>query len=341
MADRIGYLDGIRGGAVLGWALDREDVSRKLRIELMLDGVGLGTAIADQQRADLVQAGIGPGEHGFACSIPALLPVSRRSVLHARFAGTDLPLERSGETVSQLLADGSIHFEEDHTPWDVLARHDPTWQWTRGGAPASPTTEAERRFLRGGAEMVRTRLATLSRLYGPFPARERALDFGSGTGRLTIPLARRFENVIAFDVSRRMLAYAAGYCAQQGVSNVVFCYAPESLAEHLQPGLDLVLALGVFEHIEPAEGRALLADILAAMNEGARGCIGFLSSSAAVLARELDLGADGIVTVRTHVYDMDAIGTMMSGAGVRDMHVTFEPGPDRVDWVLHFRKGSR
>src|SRR6185437_8628489 len=274
-------------------------------------------------------------------AIPKLLPVSRRSVLRARFAGTDIALGRSGETVLQLLADGSIAFEEDHTPWDVLARHDPSWGWQRGEAVSAPGAEAERAFLRGGAEIVRTRLAMLSRLYGPFPSRELALDFGSGTGRLTIPLARRFDRVIAYDVSRRMLAYAAGHCLQQGVGNVLFCHAAESLFEHIAPGLDLVLAFGVFELIAEKDGAALLARILAAMRDGARGCIGFLGSRSGPASHALDLGADGTVTVPAQVYDMNAIGVMLAEAGVRDMHVILEPGVERLDWVLHFRKGSR
>ncbi len=337
--DRVGHVEAIRDGAVIGWAIDRSDPMRTLRIELMLDGVGLGTAIAEQERPDLARAGA--GARGFTCALPKLLPVSRRSILRARFAGTDIPLERSGETVSQLLADGSVAFEEDHTPWDVLARHDPSWAWQRGETASARTAEAERGFLRSGAEAVRTRLATLSRLYGPFPSRELALDLGSGGGRLTIPLARRFDRVIAYDVSRRMLAYAAGHCVQQGVSNVLFCYAPESLFEHIASGIDLVLALGLFELMAEKDGAALLARILAAMREGARGCVGFLGSRSGPATHALDLGADGTVTVPAQIYDMNRIGAMLAEAGVRDMHVTFESGTDRLDWVLHFRKGSR
>ena len=171
-----------------------------MRIEIAVDSSVLGTVVADQERADLVSAQIGTGRHGFAFAISPVFPVSRRSIVRARFAGSELSLERSGETAAQLVADNSVAFEDDRSPWDALARHDATW---RIGAEPEAARPKRRSGSSCGAarRSVRDRLATLTRLYGPLPSRELALDFGCGSGRLTLPLARRFEQVIAFDIS--------------------------------------------------------------------------------------------------------------------------------------------
>ena len=344
MADRIGFIDFIRERQILGWALDRDDPEQPVRVEIAIDSSVVGTVVADIEREDLASARVGTGRHGFAFAISPVFPVSRRSIVRARFAGSALPLERSGEAAGQLVTDNSIAFEDDRSPWDALARHDPIW---RIGADAGSAEHegADRLFLRSGADMVRDRLATLTRLYGPLPSRELALDFGCGSGRLTLPLARRFEQVIAFDISGRMVAYAAEHCLQHGLQNVIFCRAPDSLERHLERGLDLLLALGVFEHIEEQEGRALIAMLLGAMKDGARGCIELLVGNAAAAAErapdlhEFDLGPDGTVTVGSHPYDINAIMRIMHEAGVHDVHAELVAAGARLGCMLHFRKG--
>ena len=100
----------------------------------------------------------------------------------------------------------------------------------------------------------------------------------------------------------------------RGCSNVIFCRALElARAPALQRGLDLVLALGVFEHIEEQEGRALIDELLGAMKDGARGCIELLVEQARCRggaragSHEFDLGPDGTVTVGSYPYDMNAV----------------------------------
>jgi SAM-dependent methyltransferase len=339
VADRIGYIDFIRDRQIQGWALDREDPEQPVRIELRIDSTVLGTVVADMAREDLTSARIGTGRHGFALAIPPVFPVSRRSVVRAHFAGTASALERSGETAAQLVADNSVQFEDDRSPWDALARHNPMWHADGEDEDAV----SERFFLRGGADEVRERLQMLTRLYGPLPARELALDFGCGSGRLTLPLARRFEQVIAFDLSGRMLAYAAQHCVQEGLHNVIFCRTLESLAGHVRRGIDLLLAIGVFPHVEEAEGRAVLAQLLDAMRDGARGCVELLVGDAErrAAAREVDLGPDGVVTLGRYAYDMNATMALMQEAGVRDLHAELLGTGAGLSCMLHFRKGRR
>jgi hypothetical protein len=61
----IGYIDGVRGARVFGWAWDQTDPAAVVEIELRLDGATLARAPADRPRRDLEKGGVGDGCHGF------------------------------------------------------------------------------------------------------------------------------------------------------------------------------------------------------------------------------------------------------------------------------------
>src|SRR4051794_20216366 len=65
--------------------------------------------------------------------------------------------------------------------------------------------------------------------FGPLP-KDRALDHGCGVGRLTLPLAERFEEVIGLDVSPSMIAEATSNAAQAGAANARFALADDQLS---------------------------------------------------------------------------------------------------------------
>jgi glycosyltransferase involved in cell wall biosynthesis len=66
-----GLLEAIERRTIRGWAIDRQHPTKRLRITVLLDGTIAGFAIASQFRADLLDAGIGDGAHGFVCEVPA------------------------------------------------------------------------------------------------------------------------------------------------------------------------------------------------------------------------------------------------------------------------------
>ena len=91
--------------------------------------------------------------------------------------------------------------------WEAQAQADPLW------AVLSESDKAGRRwdvaaFLATGEEHVAKTLGRFEEVGGQLPDRELAVDFGSGVGRLTQPLARRFERVIGIDISPTMAAVA-------------------------------------------------------------------------------------------------------------------------------------
>jgi SAM-dependent methyltransferase len=81
-----------------------------------------------------------------------------------------------------------------------------------------------------------------------------ALELGCGIGRLAIPLARRFRQVLGADISPRMVERAASYARDNAIENVSFVVisGPEDLLQRVgghAGNCDLIYSLLVFQHI--------------------------------------------------------------------------------------------
>src|SRR5262249_37962087 len=100
------------------------------------------------------------------------------------------------------------------------------------------------------------------------------LDFGCGVGRLTIPLARVCQSVVGVDVSDGMLAQARKNSEEQGVTNVTYVRADDSLSA-VTGDFDLLNSLIVFQHIPPRRGEAILKVMLRRLREGGVGILQF------------------------------------------------------------------
>lgn len=69
-ARRIGRIEGVQRGVIRGWVWSSAD--RKDReITVQIDGIVVGTVLANMFRADLVSAGVGDGHHGFEFVVPS------------------------------------------------------------------------------------------------------------------------------------------------------------------------------------------------------------------------------------------------------------------------------
>ena len=101
------------------------------------------------------------------------------------------------------------------------------------------------------------------------------LDFGCGVGRLVIPFAAMADEVTGADVSPSMLAEAARNCAEQGVANARLVVSDDSLAGLPGP-FDLVHSFIVFQHIEPARGRAIFRRLVGVVASGGVGVLHFV-----------------------------------------------------------------
>lgn len=90
-----GYVDGVIGGSVLGWAHDPDRPGKRLELEIRVDDALVGRCVADIERDDLARAGIGDGRHGFRQPLEArLTPGRHRIVVEAIGERAVLPLAR-------------------------------------------------------------------------------------------------------------------------------------------------------------------------------------------------------------------------------------------------------
>lgn len=72
---RVGYLEDATCDMVKGWIWNPEKPGTPEAISLMIDEIPIGEFLANQYRADLDDAGIGDGRHGFAIKlVPSLSP---------------------------------------------------------------------------------------------------------------------------------------------------------------------------------------------------------------------------------------------------------------------------
>jgi hypothetical protein len=87
-----GWLDAAEAGLVRGWALDPANSDMPVPVGIVVDGVVLGSTLANHYRADLATAGYGHGRHGSnsvfprhspltgrICSLPGAQPIAPRS----------------------------------------------------------------------------------------------------------------------------------------------------------------------------------------------------------------------------------------------------------------------
>jgi 2-polyprenyl-3-methyl-5-hydroxy-6-metoxy-1,4-benzoquinol methylase len=121
-------------------------------------------------------------------------------------------------------------------------------------------------FFASGRRSVSDIIKRYEAHFGPL-GRERALDHGCGVGRLTLPLAQNFSEVIGLDVSLSMLSEARSNARQAGLSNAGFAVADDRLSN--APGqFDFVASYMVLQHIRVRRGLRILARLVETVRPG-------------------------------------------------------------------------
>lgn len=135
---------------------------------------------------------------------------------------------------------------ETRSTWEELAAIDPMWavlswknkkrgQWSADEFFATGEIEIDDVILRG--EVLK------------LPAsKQSALDFGCGLGRLSRPLARKFESCVGLDISERMIDLAREL--NKDIANLSFIHTVgDDLASFSDNSFDLVYTNRVLQHL--------------------------------------------------------------------------------------------
>ena len=89
----IGFLDGVESAVVVGWVCDAARSGTPVAVEMIVDDMVIGHAIADQFRADLSELGLGNASYGFEWLLPARFADGQPHRFVARVANTDVYLD--------------------------------------------------------------------------------------------------------------------------------------------------------------------------------------------------------------------------------------------------------
>lgn len=167
--------------------------------------------------------------------------------------------------------------ETERARWDRLAR-DPYYAVLNeeGFRLDHAGVDARARFDASGEEDMTRTLDEIRRFIAPDFSPERALDFGCGVGRLTIPMARACEHVTGVDISQTMLDEARRNCDARGLGNVALIASSDffAAASAKQP-LDFVHSYIVFQHIPPPAGIWICDSLVQRLRPGGVGALHF------------------------------------------------------------------
>jgi SAM-dependent methyltransferase len=165
----------------------------------------------------------------------------------------------------------------------------------------------------------------------------RALDFGCGVGRVTIPLARGVEAMVGADVSPGMLAEAQRNAAVRGQSNIAWVQSDDGLTS-LEGGFDLIHSCITFQHIAPLRGRVLFARLLGRLAPGGVGALQITYAKKRFASRwgqvPYTRTADGAAAsapeepgkdpeMQMNAYHLGELAFVMQACGIREFHSQF------------------
>jgi 2-polyprenyl-3-methyl-5-hydroxy-6-metoxy-1,4-benzoquinol methylase len=160
-------------------------------------------------------------------------------------------------------------FARVQSQWRALGQSDPFWSVLTHEEfrAANLTTEALAEFYRSGESG-----AALIDLFGarnstPIP-RGICVDFGCGVGRIAVHLAKRFDKVIAIDISEGNLRRCREIAARRGLSNIE-CRLLQS-AEDLArlPDVDVIFSVIALQHNPPPIQKLMLDMLLSKVKPG-------------------------------------------------------------------------
>ena len=139
--------------------------------------------------------------------------------------------------------------------------------------------ETKKDFFSTGKAHVDFVLQTINEHFDTNFTIKRALDFGCGVGRLTIPLSAVSKQVVGVDASPSMLREAAKNAKEAGAETIEFLLADDNLSTLGSEGFDFINSFIVFQHIPVDRGYHLLRRLLSLLNEGGIGTLHFTYST--------------------------------------------------------------
>lgn len=144
---------------------------------------------------------------------------------------------------------------------------------------------ALQKFFYSGEEHVEHIFKVLRQRFGLSSQPLLVVDYGCGTGRLTLPLARRSDQVVGLDISEGMLKEARKNTAKANLKNVEYRLVADDQLSVLPESVDLIHSFIVFQHIPRKRGEVIFRSLLSRLRPGAFGAMHFTLASNYSLSR--------------------------------------------------------
>ncbi|HKY39991.1 MAG TPA: class I SAM-dependent methyltransferase [Polyangiaceae bacterium] len=182
--------------------------------------------------------------------------------------------------------------------WKYFGETDPYFGvLTQQDFTSERMTEAGRaQFFESGKRYIDFVLQVVRDHLSPGFSPRRALDFGCGVGRLTLPLAAICESVVGVDVSEPMLAESRKNAAERGATNVSFVPGDDALSA-VEGTFDLLNSLIVFQHIPPERGERIVQQLVGRLREGGVGALQFTYAFESGVSRSRTMLVEAYKTV--------------------------------------------
>jgi SAM-dependent methyltransferase len=170
--------------------------------------------------------------------------------------------------------------------WEKLGKRDPYFGVLADDKfSTGKIIENRDEFFHTGQQSVAHTLHRYEAHFGALPRRS-ALDHGCGVGRLTLPLAREFEKVVALDVSPSMISEAKANADRFSVTNADFSLADDKLSNAVGQS-DFVNSYMVLQHIPVRRGLQIVSRLIDRVAPGGGFHIHFSQRSDGLASRSL------------------------------------------------------
>ena len=222
------------------------------------------------------------------------------------------------------------------------------------------TTEAKDEFFAAGEADIQRVFQIIEKFICPNFHPKNALDFGCGTGRLIIPLAKLVPQVVGIDISDAMLQEAKQNCQTLNIQNATFHKSDDKLSALQAYNFDFIHTVIVLQHIPVERVRIIFKQLLNLLNAGGIGAIqltyanikfkdsfGTIPNNLIVKTginfkkfkksiRGLFFAQDPEMQMNTH--DLNDLFFQMQIAGVQNFYTEFTDHGGNLGVFLYFQK---
>ncbi len=133
-------------------------------------------------------------------------------------------------------------------------------------------------FFESGEEYVERIWQEIENNFQPNFQPRKAIDFGCGVGRITLPIAKRCETVVGVDISENMLKEARKNSEKFDLNNVSFVKGVNALTK-VSGEFDFVHSFIIFQHIKPKIGEAIFKNFVEMLADEGIGVLHFTYSN--------------------------------------------------------------